>query len=143
MGVVVLLALVSWLRSSGSAPCPPQTHRLPENYYSDLNSSYPPTLVWTSRALYHLGRWHCIIFKLSTKLPGFEYWAMPRNYLTQVIQRLYDLFPRNGVVTIVLLIELRRQINLDIKLHKAVLCIAHVLKSSAIILRAVCRLGRH
>lgn len=42
-----------------------------------------------------------------------------------------------GLVTIVLLIGLLGQINLDIKLHKVVLCIAHVLEESTTILTAV------
>ena len=42
-----------------------------------------------------------------------------------------------GLVTIVLLIGLLGQINLDIKLHKVVLCIAHVLEESTAILTAV------
>ena len=63
VGGVVLLALISWRWSSSSASMPPQTHRLPESNYAGLSSSYPPTLLRTSRALYHLGRWHCVIFK--------------------------------------------------------------------------------
>ena len=76
---------------------PPQTHRLPENNYAGLSSSYPPTLLRTSRALYHLGRWQCVIFKLNTKLPGFEYWAMPRNFLLKLFNVFMTCFLRRGL----------------------------------------------
>lgn len=68
---------------------------------------------------------------------------MPRNYLLKLFNVFMTLFPQKEVITVVLLIGLRGQINFDIKLHKAVLCIAHALKSSTIILTAVCPLGKH